>query len=218
MTSYLERLWALLFPPKCILCRKILQKEETDLCVTCRKDAPLHFNANIKLSSVARWSAVWYYKDNVRKSILRFKFGNARHYAKGYARLLAMKVLNEEPQVITWVPIGKKRLHQRGFDQCRLLAEAVGQELGLEPVKTLVKVKDTPPQSSIRRARARWSNVKGAYRAVDPALVAGKRVLLLDDVITTGATVSECAGVLRRAGAKEVICAAVAAASDDMKK
>lgn len=218
MKSYFERLWVLLFPPKCILCRKILQKDETDLCAACRKDAPVHFKSNIKLSSVARWSAVWYYKDDVRKSILRFKFGNARHYAQGYARLLAMKELTEDHQVITWVPIGKKRLRQRGFDQCRLLAEAVGQELGIEPVQTLVKIKDTPPQSSIRQAHARWKNVKDAYRAVDPDLVAGKRVLLLDDVITTGATVSECAGVLRRAGAKEVICAAVAAASDDMKK
>lgn len=218
MTAYLQKLWVLLFPPKCILCRKILQEDETDLCTACRKDAPTHNKTNIKLSSVARWSAVWYYKDNVRKSILRYKFGNARHYAQGYGRLLAMKVLTEEPQVLTWVPIGKKRLRRRGFDQCCLLAEAVGNELGISPVQTLVKIKDTPPQSSIRHAHARRANVMGVYRAIDPALVAGKRVLLLDDVITTGATFSECAGVLLRAGAKEVICAAVAAASHDMKK
>ena len=218
MMEALEKLWALLFPPKCILCRSVLEKEETDLCRQCRKDVPVHNKSNIKLSSVARWSALWYYKDNVRKSILRYKFGNARHYGQAYGRLLAMQLLKEQPQVLTWVPIGRKRLRRRGFDQCRVLAQTVGQELGIPAVQTLVKIKDTPPQSSIPHAHARRANVLGAYRAVDPGLVEGKRVLLLDDVITTGATVSECAGVLRRAGAKEVICAAVAAASQDMKK
>lgn len=218
MIGFWERLWGFLFPPKCILCRAILEKNETDLCGACRKAAPEHLKTNIKLSSVARWRAVWYYKDDVRKSILRYKFGNARHYADAYGRMLAMKLLEEQPEVLTWVPIGKKRLRRRGFDQCRLLAEAVGRELGMEPVQTLVKCKDTPPQSTIRRAQERRANVLGVYRMADGADVAGKRVLLLDDVITTGATVSECAGVLRRAGAKEVVCAAVAAASHDMKK
>ena len=217
----LHALLDLLFPPKCILCRKLLHKDQTDLCSKCRIEQPEYLKTNIKLSFVARWTALWYYKDEVRQSLLRYKFRNARHYAEPYGRLLAMKLLKEEianVDVISWVPIGRRRLTERGFDQCRLIAESTGRELGMEPIQTLCKVKDTPPQSGIRFAEQRRANVMGVYKVVDPKLVQNKRILLLDDIITTGATVCECARVLVTAGAKEVVCAAVAAAPHDNKK
>ena len=79
------------------------------------------------------------------------------------------------------------------------------------------KIRQTKPQSRLKDVAARRANVLGAYRVIEPELINGKRVLLLDDIITTGATVSECAKVLLIAGAKVVSCAAVAAASYDNK-
>lgn len=221
MKKLFYRLTAILFPPKCVLCRCLLQKHETDICGRCYRDTPEYIHANIKLSYVARWTAVWYYKENVRKSILRYKFGRARHYAPFYGRVLAMRLLRrqmDQADILTWVPTGRRRIRRRGFDQCALLARSVGQELGMTPVSVLKKIKDTPPQSGMKSAAQRRANVLGVYQVNEPAQVAGKRILLLDDVITTGATVSECARVLLAAGAKEVICAAVAAASHDNKK
>lgn len=216
----LQRIFALLFPPRCILCRTFLSKEETDLCHLCRKTAPTFGNSKIKFSFLAGWDVLWYYKDNVRKSILRYKFSGRRSYAPAFGRLLALKLQKEHLEdfdVLTWVPLAPIRRMQRGYDQVALLADAVGKELGITPVKTLRKVRNTPPQSGIGDAARRRANVLGAYKITDPELVRGKRILILDDVITTGATVSECARVLLTAGAKEVFCAALAVANHDIK-
>lgn len=208
-------LMELLFPPKCVLCREILKNGEIDLCRTCRSDAPEYPNRKIKLQFLDSFAAVWYYEGNVRSSLLRYKFYNARSYSLSYGRILAMKLLREYPDgfdVLTWVPVSRLRKLRRGYDQVELLAKAVGKELGLAPVPTLKKIRNNRPQSRLKDPAARRANVLGAYRILENADVKGKCVLLLDDILTTGATAGECARMLRMAGAKEVHCAAVAAA------
>lgn len=215
MMKLLDRIAQLLFPPKCLLCRSVLEENELDLCRKCRIEAPECPISRKKLPFIDSWAAVWYYEKKVRSSILRFKFYGARSYAIGYGRLLAMKLLREHPEgfdVLTWVPISTLRKLRRGYDQVELLADAVGKELGLEPVCLLKKIRNNPPQSGITGQAQRRANVLGVYRITQPQLVEGKRILLLDDVITTGATLGECARVLLTAGAKEVHCGAVAAA------
>ena len=204
----------LLFPPKCILCGKLLGDEETDFCRSCRTDSPMCHKNNLTFSFLDSWAAVWYYDGYIRKSLHRYKFGRARHYAPAYGRLLAMKLSAEYPEgfdVLTWVPVSRIRKFTRGYDQVELLAEAIGRELDMEPVRTLRKLRNNPPQSGIDRIEKRRANVLGVYRVLDPELVRGKRVLLLDDIVTTGATAGEAARVLLTAGASEVHCAAVAA-------
>ena len=205
----------LLFPPKCVLCGKLLQKDETDLCGKCRIDSPECRKNNLKFSFLDSWAAVWYYEGYIRKSLLRYKFGRARHYAPVYGRMLAMKLLNEYPEgfdILTWVPVSRLRKFTRGYDQVELLAEAVGKELGMLPVRSLRKIRNNRPQSGISGLAKRRANVLGVYRAIDPETVRGKRILLLDDIITTGATAGECARVLLTAGAKEVHCGCIAVA------
>ena len=217
----LKRLWVLLFPPKCVHCGKLLADEETDLCGDCRKNAPVFEKSNFRISFVAHWTAVWYYNDNVRNGILRFKFARRRSYAVAYGRHLAMKLMTAgktDFEVLTWVTTGRQRKRKRGYDQAELLARSVAKEFGVEAVRTLKKIRKTPPQSTLSSAAQRRANVLGAYKVIDPALIAGKRVLVIDDVITTGATASECAKTLLTAGAKEILFAAVAVASHDTKK
>ena len=204
----------LLFPPKCILCGKLLEKQETDLCRACREESPECLGKHKNFSFLDSWAAIWYYEKNIRQSILRFKFRRARHYADVYGRLLAMRLLQLYPEgfdVLTWVPISRARRFTRGYDQVELLARAVGRELGMKPVKTLKKLRNNRPQSGISGQAQRRANVLGVYRVISPAQVQGKRILLLDDIITTGATAGECARVLLTAGAKEVHCGVVAA-------
>ena len=208
-------LLGILFPPRCILCRRVLKKEELDLCRECRCDAPDYCGRKSKLQFLDSFCAIWYYRGNVRSSLLRYKFGYARSYAQGYGRLLAMKLLQEYPDgfdVLTWVPISAMRKFSRGYDQSQLIAQAGGRELGMTPVCTLKKIGNNPRQSRIRGAAQRRANVLGVYQIQEREAVAGKRVLLLDDILTTGATAGECARMLLTAGAKEVHCAVVAAA------
>lgn len=208
-------LMELLFPPKCVLCRKLLKSGEIDLCRECRADAPEYAGKKINIRFLDSFAAVWYYEGNVRRSLLRFKFYNARSYGVSYGRILAMRLQREYPDgfdMLTWVPVSRLRKLHRGYDQVELLAKAVGRELGLSPVPTLKKIRNNRPQSRLKDPAARRANVLGAYRLLEGAAVKGQRVLLLDDILTTGATAGECARVLLSAGAKEVHCAAVAAA------
>ena len=210
-----HRLMQLLFPPKCVLCRKLLTEEETDLCAQCRADTPEITGTKRKLPYLAKWTGLWYYEGSVRASILRYKFRGSRSYSQSYGRLLAMKLLQEDISfdILTWAPISRRRKWRRGYDQVELIAKAVAKELGVPPVSTLKKTRHNRPQSRLKDAAARRANVLGVYRVTDHETVAGKRILLLDDILTTGATVSECARTLLTAGANEVICATVAVAS-----
>ncbi len=207
----------LLFPSKCILCRRILEREEQDLCQKCRAEAAWWAPNSLAYPYLESLSAVWYYEDTVRGSILRYKFSGYRHYAEGYARALAHALKDVDFDAITWIPISRKRLKKRGFDQVQLLAEHLGRELGIEPIALLEKTFDNPPQSHITGRAERRANVLGVYKAIAPGRVKERKILLLDDIITTGATAGECARVLLTAGAKEVHCAVIAAARQHKK-
>lgn len=211
-------MFTLLFPKKCVLCRKLLTKKETDLCHHCRTHAPEFNRPKTNIPFIAHWNALWYYMDDVRGSILRFKFGNLRYYADVYARLLGLKLQDTQFDVLTWVPTSALRKLKRGYDQSELIARSLGREYGIPAKRTLKKIRHTPPQSGLKDAAQRRANVLSAYRATDREGISGKRILLLDDVVTTGATASECARTLLVAGAKEVYLAAVAAASHDKNK
>lgn len=191
---------SLLFPPKCVLCGKLLEPRQTDLCTHCRS----HTLRNISLKSnaqfIAQQAAIWYYKDDVRQSIHRFKFKNARGYAEVYARELAQVILQsdfaDDFDVITWIPISFRRYLQRGYNQSALLAKALGKELGCQAMPLLRKTRHTSPQSTIRGGPARRANIAGAFRVIHPEAVKDQKILLVDDVYTTGATASECAKTL----------------------
>ena len=205
------------YPEKCVLCEGLLKEDETDLCRSCREKVQEYPKGKFKISFVARWTAIWYYKDGVRDSILRYKFLRRQRYGIVYGRLLAMKLLQSgmtEFDILTWVPISFRRRWKRGFDQVAVIAKSVAKELGCEAKSTLKKTRHNQPQSRETSHAGRRANVLGAYRVKDAASIKGKRILLIDDIITSGATVSECAKTLLSAGAKEVTCAAVAAADN----
>lgn len=215
----LASLGELLFPRKCVLCMGLLKKNETDFCTACRAKAPVFPGSTRSFPYVAEWTAVWLYEDMVRSSLLRFKFRGKQSYAAAYGRMLAMELQKAGMtfDLLTWVPVSARRRFRRGYDQVGLLAGALGRELGIKPRRTLRKVRHTPAQSTLSGAEQRKANVLGAYRVVTPRALQGKRVLLLDDIITTGATLSECARTLEAAGAARVLGASVAAGRNRTK-
>ncbi len=205
----------LLFPPKCILCNRLLERQETDLCHACREDTPECPVLRTRYPFLSGCTALWHYEGNVRRSLLRYKFHGKRSYAAGYGRLLAMKLMTLERDhfdLLTWIPVSRRRRWRRGFDQVQLLAVHVGAQLNMEPLPLLRKRRDNPPQSGIAGQAQRRANVLGVYEAINRDRLAGKRILLLDDILTTGATAGECARVLLTAGASEVHCAVIAVA------
>ena len=204
----------ILFPPRCVFCRKFLASSRNLICEDCLRTLPFTSGGGEKTGDFFTVCvAPLYYEDDVRQSLHRFKFKGATGYSKAYGKLLAdciREQLAGRYDLISWVPLSRKRLKERGYDQAMLLAMAVALELDDVAVSTLEKTVEAEKQSLMGSAEKRRANISGAYRASDPELIEGKRVLLIDDIVTTGATLSECARTLRAAGAAEVLCAAVA--------
>lgn len=155
------------------------------------------------------------YSGDVRRSMLRFKFGGERQNASFYAERLAEQLIRFCPKAsfdaVVPVPISAERMKKRGYNQSGLIARHVAARLGIPCENSLEKTRDNPEQHRLKREERR-KNVKGAYR-VSAVRAAGKSILLVDDIVTTGATLKECAEVLLSAGAKEVVCAAIAESS-----
>lgn len=210
----------LVYPPKCVFCGRLLQRTETELCRNCRTTLPEVERPITRGEFFEACQSVYYYDGAVVDSIHRFKFSGMEHYATTYGRLIAMALLKNEIKFdcLTWVPVSAKRRKKRGYDQAQCIAQVVAGELGCQCIQTLEKIRDNPAQSTRTDAAARRGNVLNVYRPVHPEIFREKRVLLIDDVITTGATLSECSRVLKTAGAAQIYCATLAATINSDKK
>ena len=212
--GFIASLLDLLFPPKCVFCARVLAGSGDGWCSKCTESLPYANNSGRQDGEFYEFCvSPLYYKGVVRKSILRFKFRGATAYASVYGRFLA-DCIRDNPDlgydIISWVPLSGKRERSRGYDQAMLLALATALELSDVAAETLRKPHDVQAQSELGDKAQRSANISGAYTASDPELIEGKCVLLIDDVVTTGSTLAECAKVLLSAGASRVVCAALA--------
>lgn len=189
-------------PPWCSQCGLVFsysampgQDVET-LCPACIARPPAYDRARAPLI----------YDDAVRPLVLAFKHGGQRDMIGQFGRWMAAAAadLLEEADLVLPVPLHWRRRLSRRFNQSALLAEALGRETGLPVLcDCLLRAKATPSQAG-RNAKARRRNMVGAFRIAGRERLGGKTVILVDDVFTTGATVSACARKLKRAGAARV--------------
>lgn len=202
-----------LYPPKCAFCRRILEKENGGICGVCRSKLPMipkeiccrRFGSEPGRTGGRCYSPL-YYEPFVRDSFLRYKFYGLASYSVPYSVLMAECIREQAKDfdLITWVPLSRRRLRKRGYDQAELLARGISNVLGLDAVQLLYKNRNNKAQSRTGNAADRSRNVRGVYSLNGSPDLHGKHVLLVDDIITTGATLSECREVLLRSGAAEV--------------
>lgn len=209
-----QRLLDILFPRKCPFCRQVTN-DDTLPCPECQRELPwlVEREAVGRVEFLKEYACALRYQGLVRSCVLRYKFSPKALYAKALGPITAQCAADHfrgRFDLVTWVPLSRKRLRRRGFDQAELLARFVARAFDMEPVSLLRKRDDVGVQSRLKDPAARRANVLGAYSVPNPALAAGRRILLVDDLITTGATVSECARVLLLAGAAEVRAVALA--------
>jgi ComF family protein len=149
------------------------------------------------------------YEGIVKEAIARFKFNGKKRLAEPLGILLVKYLSSHsnlnvnELDAIVPVPLHLSRLKQRGFNQVELLARIISRYHDLPVKAALERTRPTHPQFDLSRQQ-RQSNVAGAFKVTEPNGVFNKRLLLLDDIYTTGATVGECAKALKIAGAKRV--------------
>lgn len=206
-----DRARALLWPERCILCGRVAAYREI-CCPLCRRDTPLLEEPVIQDGMPV--AAVWWYRGLVPDAVARFKFRGDRASGEKMAHLMVGAWLELcpwfEADCVTFVPIPPERERGRGYNQAELLARWVARELWL-PVEPLLLREGVLMQHELS-AGFRRKGIRHAFRPLPEAekRAEGKRVLLVDDVVTTGGTVRACADQLLEAGAKEVAALAIA--------
>lgn len=238
MKNFTQALLDFLFPPLCHVCRTFIPEAgKLHICQSCREEMPEvahplcivcgipfvgagtdHFCGGCLKHppgfDAARAALI--YEGHGRRLIHAFKYSHKIHLRRPLGLLTAQSlagfVAARGPDLIVPVPLHVKRLRERGFNQAVLLGEVLAQVWRI-PLhrQAMGRIRWTEPQINLT-AEQRRDNVKGAFAVRDSAAVAGKRVLLVDDVFTTGSTVEECAKMLKKSGAGHVTVVTVARA------
>lgn len=222
-----DRLLSILYPPRCVCCGAVLPAGE-ELCEACAASAArikppvcLLCGCNLedceprhRKTAYKGITAPFYYEGEVREGVHRFKFRDKPQSAAFFAREMAESVRKHMPGIpfdrIVCVPMLPAKEKERGYNQSALLARELAGLLGVPAdCHALRKCFDTPAQHECKGAQRR-GNVFGVFEVPRPDLMQGKTVLLCDDVKTTGATLDECAKMLKLTGAKDVYCACIA--------
>ena len=211
----------LLFPPKCMFCRELLRDEDAVYCDKCFGSLPEFEGSDPTVPGFDQALATFHYREPIRYAILRYKFYGMRVYGPIFAGWMAVTVrdkLKESCDFVSWVPCSNLRRWKRGYDQAEILAKALAKELDLEARPVLRKIHNNPAQSGIDDPARRKANVLNVYKVIDSDIIAGKSILLVDDVLTTGATLSECGKLLRMSHCRSLSCAVIAAAGGENEK
>ncbi len=205
------RLLSIFFPNRCPYCQAVIHSDMTE-CAACRVHFPL-FPRIEPVPSGAVCTAPFTYDTTVRDAIVRFKFKNKKYYADSFARSVAQVVeevyKDTRIDVVTAVPLSAQRRRERGYNQSEIVARKAGKILDLPYGDLLLKNRQNRIQHELNYEE-RLINVQGVYIPSRPAQILGKTILLVDDIMTTGSTLSECCKVLKRSGAKQVLCVVIA--------
>jgi len=225
------------FPDRCIVCDRVLSfcADSICLCDDCKKrltflqnmntctkcgrplegDQTLCETCQTHRHGFQRAHAALLYTGQARDAILRFKFKSRRDYCRTFAAMiyqrLRMYYENTDFDLLVCVPLSDKSMRKRGYNQSDLLAKELSRKMRISYQKhAFIKVRETQKQSTLHYVE-RWENVHGAYTLkASQAHFCGKRILLIDDVLTTGATIDELSHLLKRAGAHSVVVATIA--------
>lgn len=214
--SLKSKLLDILFPPRCVFCNEIVPMG----CCICKKcDDKIFLLDAIQIAKVENESfhgiciAPYLYEDKIQDLVVKFKFYHKPQYGAFFGNKLAEAVCDKGMEsmceVVVSVPISKERLKERGYNQSELIAKKTAECLGIPYINCMIKTKHNSEQHRLH-LEDRKENVKGVYELAENKHITNKKVLLVDDIVTTGYTLAECAAVLMEHGAKEVLCGAIA--------
>ncbi len=229
----LKRFSKFIFPNRCEFCGDVIEFNKT-VCNDCKSLPEIELPAcencgkskndcdcKNRKNEYKMIVAPYYYKDKTVKAVHRYKESEMKFLSERFGRDIAECVKIRYSDIcfdaVTFVPMRKWDERKRGYNQSKILAEIVSDRSGIPLMNLLVKTQRTKPQKR-STARERKVNVFGAFDVTDKKYVNGKTLLLIDDVKTTGATLNECAKMLKIYGAKEVYCAALAIVNNKEKK
>lgn len=226
--ALIEGLVGLTYPPRCLGCSERLFDARDLLCFTCFHSIDRASEADVAArlarlpeadSVLTRVICLWIFDKGGAIQVVHqaLKYGNRPTYGVKLGEPVGAVYADasadgEEVDLIIPIPLHRSRLHERGYNQSEMLAMGVS-EVVEAPVETkaLIRPRPTKTQTALRRS-SRWKNLEDAFCVTEPSFVAGRHVLLVDDVMTTGSTAGAAAKVLLEAGAQRVDLATLALA------
>ena len=209
-----------IYPPFCILCNNSLSADEETFCQKCWQNQQRIKESFLPASKMPYIPgpkiyldgsvACFEYSEVTQEFIHTFKYRKLDRFSFAFGAELAtvLKEFYKYPQIdaIVPVPLHKQRLKERGFNQSQLLAQAIADNTKIDLLdNVLFRSRYTKPQAKMNR-QERIKNVQGAFELAGNSVLTDKIIVLVDDVLTTGSTMNECARVLKQGGAKAVFC------------
>jgi len=224
---FFDKFFNLFFPTKCGFCGNITESynyvcnnckknkynEDREHCILCGKKTFLTESTckECRERRVYYEKLLYYdeYKEVIKDKIISYKFNDNSYLYNFFAELLLPKLLNEDIDLITAVPISKKRMKERGYNQSELIARKIAKIMEVPYMNLLLKNQETKRQSELSRIE-RMINIQNSFDFNNKYDIKGKKILLIDDVFTTGSTVNECSKVLKKSGSTSIEVAVIA--------
>ena len=210
----------LFFPTFCVVCKKPVAHQDSHICEECFKsikiitdmcpvcsgsleDGKCVFCVGRKVY-IDRNICCFDYEDAVKKLISGYKFRGHKRIAKVFSRLfIDFGIDIPKADIITSVPMTKKKIWKRGYNQSEIFAKELSRQYRLKYLKLLAESKKALVQRELNFT-GRFFNILGRYTVLNKSRILGKSIILVDDIFTTGATINECARVLKEAGAEKI--------------
>ena len=209
----LKKIFNFIMPKKCYFCGQITSGE--DICQQCMQTLPWREKTGVEIEYADGCYAPLRYEGKAADAIRRFKFNGVQQMDKCLGGLMydcVCRSCSAELDLVTWVPVNFMRRQKRKYDQAYLLAKQIADMKGMPCKRLLVKRRNISPQYSMNGHAERKANVSGAYCVTHEKELMGKRILLADDIVTSGSTLNECSRLLLTAGAQSVVCVCAAKA------
>lgn len=224
--EWLSDIFNLIYPQVCAACGNKLQRQEDIICILCehhlpqtdyhlKSDSPLDklFWGRIRLSNVA---AMYFYQkgERVQQLIYQFKYNGWKEVGvkvgQVYGRILAQTEAYKTVDLIVPVPLHPNKKRKRGYNQSDFFARGLSESMQIPWSDNVVqRIAHTPSQTKKTRYE-RWKNVEDIFAVIQPGLIEGKHILLVDDVITTGSTIEACATAMLNIKGTQVSAVSIA--------
>ncbi len=205
--KWISDLIDLIFPRTCVVCGELLSPQEKDICINCLSTLPKIEKIHLDEIEKSFWGKVeieratsfmYYHKNSPYNNLIhRLKYKNRPDTGDRLAFLAAKEIAEsgffDDIDAIVPLPLSKRKMRQRGYNQCDYIAKGLSRATGIPVIKNAVKRLKSNETQTHKSRDERWQNVEGIFALSDATLLEGKHILLIDDILTTGATLASCA-------------------------
>lgn len=207
LSVFLDIIYESFMPHVCLFCKKPME-QDSFVCNICEGELVYASKAQ-NLTYISKIYAAFTYSEFSRLPIFRLKYAGKTMLAKPLAKIISSEIEFIEVDIIVPVPLHVNRLKERGYNQAALIACELSLLLNIPAYDIIMRIKDTEKQFNLQ-TNQKWSNVEGAFNLKVGVDIKDKTILIVDDILTTGATIFQCASLLVESGAKNIYVAVFA--------